>query len=328
MKKLSLFASFLTIFSLISPPAVAAGFSRIYGFGDSLSGTGNINQIVIEATNGTQTFPPSPPYFQGRFSNGPAWIEILAQRLDIPLINSAFGGATSGFENTLNGTSLGIPLPGLQQQITNFVNVTSVVDPHALYTIFIGANDYLPTGSMVFTPFENPVQTLTNIETALNSLVEAGAKNIMVFNLPNLGDIPLNNDSVDGFCPDDNQFDGDCLNDLTVNHNSGLSSLLSNFSSTSNINLIPIDINTLVDDAIENPFPSFTNVTDACLNFDPFNICNNPNEFLFWDDRHPTAEGHQLIADLAFESLAIPEPSTIVGLLSIGLIGIVKVIKQ
>ena len=70
MKKLSLFASFLTIFSLISPPAVAAGFSRIYGFGDSLSGTGNINQIVIEATNGTQTFPPSAPYFQGRFSNG------------------------------------------------------------------------------------------------------------------------------------------------------------------------------------------------------------------------------------------------------------------
>ena len=78
---------------------------------------------------------------------------------------------------------------------------------------------------------------------------------------------------------------------------------------------------------IKNPLPLFTNVTDDCLNINTFEVCSNPDEFLFWDERHPTKEGHQLIADLAFESLGIPEPSTILGLLSIGLIGIVKVIK-
>ncbi len=66
MKKVSLFASFLSISSLISSPTIAASFSTIYGFGDSLSDTGNLNQLVFEATGGTQPFPPSPPYFMGR----------------------------------------------------------------------------------------------------------------------------------------------------------------------------------------------------------------------------------------------------------------------
>ncbi|MDJ0602046.1 MAG: SGNH/GDSL hydrolase family protein [Crocosphaera sp.] len=141
MKKVSLLASFVSISSFISYPAIAASFSTIYGFGDSLSGTGNINQIIVEATGGTQTFPPSPPYFMGRFSNGPAWIEILAQKLEVPLINSAFGGATSGFENTLDTTLPGIPLPGLQQQIANFTINNPLADPNALYAIWAGGND-------------------------------------------------------------------------------------------------------------------------------------------------------------------------------------------
>ena len=325
MKKVSLFASFISISSLISSPTIAASFSTIYGFGDSLSDTGNLNQVVFEATGGSETFPPSPPYFMGRFSNGPVWIELFAQKLKVPLINSAFGGATTGFDNTLDTTLPGISLPGLQQQIGNFALNNPVADPNALYTIWTGANDYLPTNSMTFTPFDNPNQTLSNIETAINSLVGIGAKNILVVNLPNLGDIPLNNGSLDGICPDDNQFDGDCLNDLTMAHNNGLLTLLSSFSS--GVNLIPVDINTLVSQTIQNPFPIFTNVTDACLNLNTLEVCNNADEFLFWDYRHPTTVGHQLIADLAFESLGIPEPSTIVGLLSIGLIGIVKVIK-
>ncbi|ACB52892.1 probable lipolytic enzyme, G-D-S-L [Crocosphaera subtropica ATCC 51142] len=327
MKKLSLLASFVSISGLISSPAIAARFSSIYGFGDSLTDTGNINQIVVQATGGTQTFPPSPPYFMGRFSNGPVWIELLAQKLDVPLVNFAFGGATTGFENTLDTTLPGLPLPGgLQQQINNFALNNLIADPNALYAIWAGGNDYLPTNSMVFTPFDNPTQTLNNIEMAINSLVKIGAKNIMVFNLPNLGDIPLNNDSIDGVCPDNNQFDGDCLNDLTLAHNHGLSTLLSGFSSE--VNLIRFDINTLVSNNIQNPSPLFTNVTDVCFNLSTFEVCDNPDEFLFWDDRHPTTVGHQLIADSAFQSLAVPESKTIVGLITLGLIGIVKVIKS
>ncbi|MDJ0729431.1 MAG: SGNH/GDSL hydrolase family protein [Crocosphaera sp.] len=322
MKKLSLFASFVSISGLISSPAIAAGFSTIYGFGDSLTDTGNVNQAVLEATAGTQTFPPSPPYFEGRFSNGPVWIELVAQQLQVPFVNFSFGGATTGFNNTLDVTLPGIPLPGLQQQINDFAVNNPVADPNALYAIWIGGNDYLPTNSMTFTPFDNPDQTLSNIETAINSLVGIGAENIIVFNLPNIGDVPLVNQSVDGICPSDNQFDGDCLNDLTVAHNDGLASLLADFSS--DIDLIPVDINTLFNNIINNPSSPFTNVTDGCFDSTVPSVCSNPDEFFFWDNVHPTTRGHQLIADAALESLGIPEPKTTIGLLTIGLIGIVK----
>lgn len=314
MKKLSLFASFISFSSVIFSPSIAAGFSTIYGFGDSLTDTGNI----YEATG--NAFPVSPPNFEGRFSNGPIWLETLAQQLDTPFVNFSFGGATSGSDN-IN------PLfPGLQQQINDFADNNPVADPNALYTIWIGGNDYLPTNSMTFMPFDNPEQTLSNIETAINSLVEIGAENIMIFNLPNLGDIPLNNQSVDGICPDDNQFDGDCLNDLIMDHNNGLSNLLTSFSSE--VNVIPVDVNTLFNNIINSPSSIFANVTDACLDSTIPQVCSNPDEFLWWDNIHPTTVGHQLVADTAFQALGVPEPKTTVGLLTIGLIGIIRKVSN
>jgi phospholipase/lecithinase/hemolysin len=71
---------------LISLPATAVAFSKIYAFGDSLSDTGNVNQIVQTVTGGTASFPPLP-YYNGRFSNGPIWAEKLADKLGISLIN-------------------------------------------------------------------------------------------------------------------------------------------------------------------------------------------------------------------------------------------------
>lgn len=102
MKNESLISSILAIFILFPSQAMAAVFSKIYGFGDSLSDTGNVNQLVLQATGGTLTFPPSPPYDGGRFSNKKIWLELLAERLGLPLVNSSFGGATTGDQNTLN----------------------------------------------------------------------------------------------------------------------------------------------------------------------------------------------------------------------------------
>lgn len=68
-------------------------------FGDSLSDTGNLSYLTFGFE------PPSPPNYKGRFSNGPLWIEGLAQRLGLamdfatpsaidPLANNqAIGGA-------------------------------------------------------------------------------------------------------------------------------------------------------------------------------------------------------------------------------------------
>jgi hypothetical protein len=51
---------------------VTASNAQVIAFGDSLSDAGNI----FRATSGR--FPPSLPYFNGRFSNGSVAVETLA----------------------------------------------------------------------------------------------------------------------------------------------------------------------------------------------------------------------------------------------------------
>jgi phospholipase/lecithinase/hemolysin len=89
-----------TVFFLLSFTfpfkVLAKTYHDIYVFGDSFSDTGNIFNVTAEA------IPPSPPYFNGRFSNDPVWVEYLASALGLtfsPNTNFAFGGATTGFEN-------------------------------------------------------------------------------------------------------------------------------------------------------------------------------------------------------------------------------------
>ena len=55
----------------ITPTHAGSPYSALYAFGDSLSDVGN----VFAASRGTE---PARPYFQGRFSNGPIWLNYLA----------------------------------------------------------------------------------------------------------------------------------------------------------------------------------------------------------------------------------------------------------
>jgi len=73
-----------------------ADYSNIYIFGDSLSDTGNLfnttsflQDFPDTSALGIPVLPPSPPYFEGRFSNGPIWIENLADELGIDLAPSS-----------------------------------------------------------------------------------------------------------------------------------------------------------------------------------------------------------------------------------------------
>ena len=63
-----------------------SGFSAIYVFGDSYCDVGNL----FLADGGT--FPISPPYFHGRFSNGLLWDEHVAGAFGLPLTPSLAGG--------------------------------------------------------------------------------------------------------------------------------------------------------------------------------------------------------------------------------------------
>ncbi|MBD1898938.1 SGNH/GDSL hydrolase family protein [Trichocoleus sp. DQ-A3] len=330
MKKQILATGFVLFSFLLPLKAVAASFDRIFVFGDSLSDTGNVSNL----TGGFS--PQSPPYYQGRFSNGPIWVDALANKLGLAPalvtelagganssngINFAFGGATSGTKNVAG------PLPGLQTEIDFFKSGLAATkqsaDSEALYIVWAGGNDYLGGG------VTDPTEPVKNISAAVTSLFNLGARNFLVANLPDLGKAPV---GLSGGIAMSNG-----LNQLTEFHNSGLSYSLGELSkSLDGIKLKSLDINSLFNNVIANKEKfGFTNVTDSCLtNYAPplvldYKVCDDPDSFLFWDAIHPTAAGHKLVADLAFAALtpasepqkSVPEPASTLGILAFGALG-------
>ncbi len=81
----------------------------------------------------------------------------------------------------------------------------------------------------------------------------------------------------------------------------------------------------LLDTIVANPASyGFTNVTQPCLtgevNYAGGTPCADPNQYLFWDELHPTAAGHEILANEAL-ALVTPEPASI-SLIAVGLVGL------
>lgn len=305
MQKQFLATGVIVLSSLFPIQAFAASFTDVYVFGDSLSDTGNL----FAATG--RALPPSPPYSEGRASNDRLWIEYLADDLGATTTNYAFGGATTSSDNTF------VPgLIGLEQQITNFQTTNSFANPEALYVVWAGANDYLGAGAT------DPSVPVGNLASSITTLAEYGAENFLVVNLPDLGKLPATNSS---------DFSSS-LSALTAAHNTGLDTALNSLSLGYDINIYDVDVSSLFAEAIATPASfGFTNVTDACLNLTAVSICSNPNEYLFWDDLHPTTAAHELIGDLATERLnsqPIPEPSSGIGILAFAALGAGAIFKR
>jgi outer membrane lipase/esterase len=274
-------------FSCLLPlPVSAQSIDGVTTFGDSLSDNGN----AFGATGGT--VPPSPPYFNGRFSNGPVWIENFTSGLKLApgaSSNFAFGGATSGTANTVNNA-----LPGLTTELDRFLLASPRVNPNQLFVVWIGANDYLGGG------VTNPAIVVGNISTSLQRLTGAGAQQLLVANLPDLGRIPA------GAAGGAIQSAG--LSQLTAAHNSALRTSLQTLSQNNpNLSIVPTDLASLFSSAIANPARfGFVDVTQPCLNAATGAVCANPDTNLFWDALHPTAAGHRLIGAYALDTVIAP----------------------
>ncbi len=256
---------------------LAAEFSNIVAFGDSLSDNGNIYALSPESC-------PAQTYYQGRFSNGLVWVDYLAESdfLDATLINNAYGGA----ETT------GTTPPGLIEQVAAYTLVSTLPD-NALFTIWIGGNDFLG-GSADYE------QSADNVTTALNALADFGAKNILVLNLPDLGAIPRNNGDEQASL---------LATTITESYNSALQENVEDFDEeNSDIKVYYMDIFALFDDIRETPSKYGLNNVDAiCPNFLIADDFDNDDGYLFWDDIHPTTEAHEKIAE---EVKALVAPSS------------------
>lgn len=305
--------------------ARASTIDAIYSFGDSLSDVGN----VYAASGGVI---PGAPYVNGQFSNGPVWVQDLASALGVaPLSPSLLGGNDYAYGGAETGTTPvhaanASDLTGPAGQITQFQAAHPSADPNALYTIWIGSNDLLNilTGAPSSQYGADITAAVGNVDSAIGSLAADGAKNFLILTVPDLGATP---DAIAG--GPGVQFGASAL---ATAFNSALISGVDAIASLDSLNLSTLDTYSLLDAIVANPSSyGFTNVTSPCvtgaIDYVGGTACASTlaaqNQYLFWDDLHPTEAGHAIVANAAL-AVVTPEPSYVsfvaVGLLAMGFV--------
>lgn len=276
-------AGFAALTLGLAQPAAAQQFSNMIVFGDSLSDSGRLFAL----TGGTQ--PPSPPYFNGRFSNGPVWVELLAPKLGFSFsaaTDFAVGGAESG---------TGGPV-GVATQVNTLAAATPV-SASSLVVVWAGANDFLNRAAT--TPSATLIsQIVTNVSTAVGTVSARGGKTFLVGNLPDLGKTP--GGVASGL--------GTSLSALTQAYNASLVSALSGLETSRNIRIVTMDTFGLFADVLANPsLYGISNTSTPCLSpSGPTGACATAAtaaSSLFWDSIHPTATAHSVIASFAAAAL-------------------------
>lgn len=272
-------------------------FSGIVVFGDSLSDTGNLYEYM------NHQLPMSPPYYKGRFTNGPVWIEYLIEYYypnssSEHLENYSFGGAGV---LSLEDDDPEIELFTLRRQIDKYFKEHNESDPDKLYVIWIGSNNYLALPD----DLDKTIEIVTSgIKEAMIELLQKGAKNIMVANLPNLGATPAAR-----------EFDAvDTLTYLSGENNKKLLAMVNEFKNIyPNVNLYSLDVTSLLHGVLVAPWEyGITNTTDTCYEAMLDEPTINPmmaiaksveykkdacTGYLFFDPVHPSGVAHKIMAE-------------------------------
>ncbi len=313
-----------TFFVFTGVHASGQAYTSIVVFGDSLSDVGNDSNASLGIYGPSAQLPgPASNYTNGRFTDGtdtvPAahnyngvWIEQLAARLAAkpPVVASTTPGGTGrdyafGFA-FMNGGSvpltygpggaLVIPVDGIEKQVSIYLGTSPVITNKTLFVIWGGANDLLNATTA------DAIAAAAVSEAALvQTLINAGATEILVPNLPPLGLTP--------------RFNASAAPSATANlsatiFNQTLAKALAAIPAANpgkTLHIYQLDTNTLFNTVIGPPlYTGLANVTAGAQGVSTV----NPDTYLFWDDLHPTTYGHSLIASAALTLLGTPVTTT------------------
>lgn len=337
---MKLFKTLLLSSALVACVSSAYAYDQLYIFGDSLSDEGvqDNNPVLLVSgkaptwTNpGGQVWPTDLALLLG-MTAPTANNADFASTVDATHTNGYIKGIVDGAQYFKTGTDYaaggattsGIGFganaeyspPSLTQQIEFFLTENhGNVDPNGLYVVWAGAND-------VFAALESGVTSptaitqvltnaLTNIAASVKALHQAGAKNIVVVDLPNLGLTPLFGNNL---------TESSAATAISYQFNSLANAILG--SATLGFNVKSVDVyflltsiyNTIVTQ--NQPYTyqfngvthTVTNVTGTACNQGANAILGSAlicgygenadyhGNYFFTDGVHPTNEGSQLIA--------------------------------
>jgi outer membrane lipase/esterase len=247
------------------------------------------------------------------------WSELVSQRYGVTPNPSNVG---TGNIFAQGGMRVSQPSPpslvgpgGTQRpvstQITEYLTRTGGgADPNALYGVWVGANDlFVLAGTPGLTAADQAAfisSTATAEIQQIARLRAAGARYIMVFNIPDLGSTPQ---SLAGGAAAIAAGTA-----ASVGYNTALFAGLQG----AGLNVIPVDTFSLLADVRANASAfGFTNITSvACLPVGSSSLTCSPANFaaqgaatsyLFADGVHPTTGAHRIVADFAISLIEGPQ---------------------
>ncbi len=294
------------IFTFTAVLAHAQDYTSIVVFGDSLSDSGNVAHLTQDKY-GVRVPGPAADYTDGRFTDGddtlPAaqkyfgvWIEQLAATLPSkPIITNSLDGGTNyayGFALTGGGTTLltltptlSVTVNNIGQQITDYLATSPVISNRTLFVVWGGANDILNANSL-----DDVIKASIEETKDIQRLVDAGATQFIIPNLPPLGLVPRFNGNPATSIP---------ATTASIVYNEFLEAgltLLKDFHFGKRLRFHQLDVFSLFNKIIVSPSSySLANVTAGSQG--AFTV--DPDTYLFWDDLHPTTKGHEILAQTA-----------------------------
>lgn len=282
-------------------------FTSFWAFGDSLTDNGNL----FSRTGGAE--PPSPPYFEGRYSNDRVWAEHVAD--DFAARGLATGNFAHGQANTAPrpGRPIGPPFVlDLPDQIARFdEQAPGRLGFRPVASLWFGANDLFFTGIPGVdgaAPEGVGADSANRVADAALALAARGVNDVVLFNLPSL-------DRTPAYALRDDPLARDRALAGTLAFNATLAGRIPGLEGEG-LNVITLDMFSLFNDLIDNPtdygvanaiFPCFVRPTATTPAIGP---CDNPELLAFFDPVHPNSVIHREIANLVRTEVApIPLPA-------------------
>ena len=327
MKKL---ISFLVVcFYFISGPGFAT--KELVFFGDSLSDNGNLYKKL-------KVIPKSPPYYEGRFSNGPVWAEQVAEYFNshyrITSQNYAIGGATVVKRSIFKGA----PPYDLKLEVNTYLkSVSDNENKDTTYVLLMGANDYLDEKWKSEDKLVKEV--IKETVKQINRLIAIGGKDFIIIDVPDIGKAPYSLEKSTTYQTR--------MHNLSLKHHNATIEMIKTLKKDHpNLRFIFQDMYTMYNQALsdidyfnEKYNVKISNLTEPCWKggyrfteiSDPLEEelqltvsnsmslqeaydvgvnqsfgetpCTNQDEYMFWDKIHPTYATHKIIAGVFIDNL-------------------------